>query len=197
MTAIAATIATDIAEFCCELNQKPNGPSNFDLARLDDMLEKVRIADEAAFLSFRGVYYSYLGEKEKSLRYHNLSIDARPDLREVYNNFAASLERFGEFGMAVETALRMMKVAGPAEEDIHHLLTNAYYARRDDVIAEWLPVYRKMAQKEHFIERLIKNDCPGQGKDIATSELTALSVDSGAFSGIFCEGEDEAWQHLR
>jgi lipoprotein NlpI len=180
------------------LDNKPNGPSEFDMARLDNMIQKIEAVDKAAFFSFRGIYYAYLGEKEKSLKYHDLSIAELPNRSDVYNNFVSSLECFGEFGMAVEAGLKALATDGYYNEEyMRNLLTNAYYARRDDVIAEWLPEYHKIAKTEHFIEMLIKSDNIDQDKDVTASELMAVSLASGAFDDVFSTGEDEAWLHLQ
>ena len=125
------------------------------------------------------------------------STDARPDLTEIYTHFAVSLEYFGEFGIAVATALREFQVVAPTEEAIGNLLTSAYYARRDDIIHAWLPLYHKKTQKKHAIEKLMQSDAAGLDQDITTSELMLFSIGSGAFADILREEEDAAWQHLR
>lgn len=196
MIPTTATVIDDLVELCRKLELNSDRPAEFDLARLDSMIKKIEPIDRSAFLSFRGVYFSFLEEKEKSIEYHKFAITTDHDNFYVYNNFTISLERLGEFGMAVEVGLNALERIIPTKELIGSLLNNAYYSGQDDIISQWLPQYHKLARREHSIERLIKTDSL-QEKDITIDEIMAVSLTSGAFSDILSQEEDRAWQHLQ
>lgn len=196
MSPIPAPITTDIVELCRKLVVQADRPTEFDLARLDSMLKKIEHIDRTAFLTFRGVSFSFLDEKEKGIEYHRLAIVEEPDNFYAYTNFSVSLQRLGEFDMAVEVDLKALERFGATKELIKDLLNNAYYARQDALIDQWLPQYHNLAHHEHPIERLMKVDSL-QGEDLAISELMAVSLASGAFSDVLSQEEDRAWQHLQ
>lgn len=196
MSQVPATIIPDITNLCNRLCQKAEPPSPFDLARLDDMLKKIGRVDKAAELCFRGVYYALAGNLDKSIEFHERSIKEFPEQSAMlYDNYTASMERLGELDRAIDAALTHISLAGASGASLESLLAYAYYTGRRDIITQWLPKFHSLTGRPHEIEELMRLD-NGDEEDLSVQEMATAAINSGSFSDILDDVEDNSW-HTR
>ena len=170
-------------------------PSQFELFRLDRLIAKIEKVDRAAGLSFRASYYGIQNNFIEAEKWHLAAMAEFPEISYVYFNYAGTLTREGKHNLAIDMLLKA--ISGGADLDcILGLLQNAAWAKRMDILEEWLPKYCKLTGEtlsiEQYVEMLGVPDTY-----LHSNECYAAACASGSLNAWDNPEEDAAWRHLQ
>lgn len=194
MTSLPAPIKGEILDL---LNRLANcdSPSQFDLYRLNHLIEQLEKVDYPASLSFRGAYYSLQGKFDKAEEYHKEAIKMQPGANTFFN-YAMTLQIEEKYAQAVEMLLKAKELCSTDFRCMEVLLQNAAWSGQIALVEEWLPRYSSLTGVNLTVDNYIALLGPAK-TTLESDESYAATCASGVLSDWDSPEEEEAWQHLQ
>jgi hypothetical protein len=149
---------SELVDFVNKLHEKPTGPTDFELARLDQKIREIADSDIAAHQLFRGCYYALRNDLPNTRKWFEMASRTAPGNTIISGNYVAALSRFGLYDEAVALALEVIRKGDNTPEALNALLRCAYDAGDTLVLSEWLPKFEKLTGKPHVVAAWIGED---------------------------------------
>jgi hypothetical protein len=157
MPPVPALDTAEILSLTRDLLDRGNAPTEFELARLDHLIEKLANADIQASQSFRGVYYALQGDGPNAMKYHKLAL-SHSKYPDAYQHCAISLLCLEKPVEATRILLQGIKKTGEDPILIDALLRGAYLSDNHALIAQWLPKFEELTGEKHDVAFWLEED---------------------------------------
>lgn len=178
MTPQPQSLADEIKNFLEELlkAKEVKEVTEVQLARVKFMIDQLAKADLPQSQSLRAVYYYLSGDSESARQWHELSIKTSPSNSFMYANYASVLHQMGKYDEAIEQYEKALSINRSNYDIISSIIVTAYCASRSDILDKWLPAYKALTGREHYVAEYLLEDAEDE------AELDAI-IAEGAEKG--------------